>query len=194
MSTSVVSLQSPRVASIDRLRSDDLSIAAQIAAISLFALLTALGAQVKIFLWEVPFSLQTLAVFGSGLFLGWRNGALAQLLYLTLGLFLPVYAGDAFGLSYFFVAASAGYLIACPIAAALIGYLSGRWNSFAGSALSVAVGAMVIFTIGVIWLHFAAGHATFWESIDKGFLRFAVFDLIKIALAAGLYTGLRRMG
>ena len=104
---SALALHSPRSASVDLLRSDRASVLTQAAGIVGFALLAILGAQVRIYLWEVPITLQTLAVYGSGLFLGWRNGTLSMLLYLTLGLFFPVFAGDGYGPAYLFGAASA---------------------------------------------------------------------------------------
>ncbi|MEX0747459.1 MAG: biotin transporter BioY [Rhodothermales bacterium] len=168
------------------------SLALQTAGIVGFALLTALGAQVRLYVWEVPFTLQTVAVYGSGLYLGWRNGLLAQMLYLTLGLFAPVFAGDGYGPAYLFGAVSAGYLLAYPLAAAIIGFLSRRANSLTGNVAVLAAGSFVIFTCGVIWLHFAAGHATWMESVDKGFLRFVPVDVAKMILVSIVYTGTRR--
>ena len=165
----------------------------QVLSIVGFALLTAAGAQIRLYLWEVPFSMQTLVVFGSGLFLGWRNGLLAQLLYLIVGLFAPVYAGDAYGPAYLFGAASAGYLLAYPFTAAVVGWLSKRWNSLSGSALAMMIGSIVFFTSGVVWLHHAAGHSTWLESIDRGFLRFIPIELAKIVLVGSLYSGVRRL-
>lgn len=188
-----LTLHSSRSASVDLLRTDRASALVQAAGVVGFAFLAALGAQVHVYLWEVPITLQTLAVYGSGLFLGWRNGLLAMGLYLLLGLFLPVYAGDGFGVAYFFGAASAGYLLAWPLVAAVIGAASARWNSFAGSVLSVALGSVVLFTCGVVWLHYAADHATWLESIDKGWLRFVLWDLAKILLVGLAYTGARRL-
>lgn len=190
--TSALSLSSPTAAPIDALRRADASVLAQVLGIAGFAVLTALGAQVKIYLWEVPFTLQTLAVYGSGLFLGARNGMLAQLLYLTLGLFLPVFAGDTFGPAYLFGAVTAGYLLAYPLVAMLVGALSKRWNSLSGSTLSMLAGSLLLFTFGVTWLHFVGGHATWMESLDKGWLRFIPADLAKILFVGLLYTGTRR--
>lgn len=178
---------------IDALRAERATALVQVLSIVGFALLTAAAAQIRLYLWEVPFSMQTLVVLGSGLFLGWRNGLLAQALYLTLGLFVPVYAGDAYGPAYLFGAASAGYLLAYPFTAAVVGWLSRRWNSLTGSTLAMMVGAIVFFTAGVVWLHHAAGHATWLESIDKGFLRFIPIELAKIVLVGALYSGTRRM-
>ena len=59
--------------------------------------------------------------------------------------------------------------------------------------LATLAGSAVLFTCGVVWLHYAAGHATWLESIDKGWLRFVVWDLTKVALVGALYTGARRL-
>lgn len=186
----------PQVATlsaVDLIREERATAAVQVLGVVGFALLTALGAQVKVFLWEVPVTLQTLAMYGSGLYLGWRNGMLSQLMYLSLGMFFPVYAGESFGFAYLFAAPSAGYLLALPLAAGVVGLLSKRWNTLPGTALCLLIGSAILFTIGVTWLHFAAGHATWLESIDKGWLRFVSFDLVKIALVATVYSGTRRL-
>lgn len=188
----LLQLSAPHTALVDQLREERASAAVQALGIVGFALLTALGAQAKVFVWEVPFSLQTLAVYGSGLFLGWRSGMLAQLLYITLGLFLPVYAGDGFGLAYFYAAASAGYLAAYPLAAAVTGALSRRLNTLTGSVLAMLGGSVVLFSVGVVWLHHAAGHATWAESLTRGWLWFLPADLAKILLMSFLYAGARR--
>lgn len=190
--TTILKLHSSRTAAIDGLRREQASVAVQVLGIVGFALLTAAGAHIRLYLWEVPFTLQTAAIYGSGLYLGWRNGMLAQLVYLALGLFLPVFAGDGSGTAYLFGAVSAGYILAGPLAAALIGYLSRSWNTLSGSTLTTMAGALVLFTVGVIWLHFAAGHETWFESIDKGFLRFIPADLAKIMFVSLLYAGSRR--
>jgi len=190
---STLGLRTTRVSSIDSLRSTSASTGTQIAGIVGFALLTALGAQFRLYIWEVPFTLQTLAVYGSGLYLGWRNGLFAQLLYLTIGLFFPVYAGEGFGPAYLFGAVSAGYLLAYPLSAAAIGFVSKRFNGLTGSVLSMIAGSLILFTLGVTWLHYAADHVTWFESIDKGWLRFAPVDLAKILCVALLYQGTRAL-
>jgi biotin transport system substrate-specific component len=191
----VLSLQSTQTALIDRLREENASLLLQAVGIVSFALLTVLSAKIqfRIYLWEVPITLQTAAVYASGLYLGWRNGLLAQLLYLTLGLFLPVFAGDGYGAGYLFGVVSAGYLLSYPLAAAVIGALSKRWKAFSGSTLATLTGAAIIFTVGVVWLHYAAGHTTWFESIDKGFLRFIVIDVLKVLGVGALYSGTRAL-
>ena len=188
-----LALHSPRTATVDSLRDERTSALVQVAGIVGFALLAVLGAQVRIYLWEVPITLQTLAVYCSGLFLGWRNGLFSMALYLAIGMFFPVFAGDGYGPAYLLGAVSAGYLLAYPLVSTVIGAVSKRWNSFAGSVLSVALGSVVLFTCGVAWLHYAAGHATWMESISKGWLGFVLWDAAKILLVGTLYAGARRL-
>lgn len=189
-----LTLQSNRLAAVDRLREEQAGALTQVLSVTAFVLLTAACAQIRIYLWEVPISLQTAAVYASGLYLGWWNGMLAQILYLALGLFLPVFAGEGTGLMYVLGAASGGYLLAYPAAAALVGYLSRSWKSLSGAGLSAIAGAAVIFTVGVIWLHYVAGHATWMESIDRGFLRFIAIDAAKIMFVSFIYASSRRVG
>lgn len=190
----ILTLRSSRVAIVDALREEHAGALTQAIAITSFALLTALGAHIRIYLWEVPITLQTAAVYASGLYLGWRNGMLAQLLYLAIGLFLPVYAGEGSGAAYIAGSLNGGYLIGFPIAAALTGLLSRQWKSLAGASISAMIGALVLFAVGVTWLHYAAGHVTWLESIDKGFLRFLSIDAAKVMLIGLLYAGTRRIG
>jgi biotin transporter BioY len=55
-------------------------------------------------------------------------------------------------------------------------------------------GSILLFSIGVVWLHGVAGHTTWFESFDKGWFRFIPADLLKIGLTAALYTGCRSIG
>jgi biotin transport system substrate-specific component len=190
-SISLPGLNTSRTAAVDALRRDDASVMTQVLGVVTFALLTALGAQVRLYLWEVPFTLQTLAVYGSGLYLGWRNGMLAQIAYLALGLVAPVYAGGEYGPAYLFGAVTAGYIFGFPVAAAVSGLVSRRWNSLTGSVLSLAVASLMLFALGVTWLHYAAGHTSWIDSIDRGWLRFVVVDLAKIILVSLVYSGSR---
>jgi biotin transport system substrate-specific component len=188
-----LSLTSTRSSLVDYLRTEDATLLAQILGIVGFAVLAAAGAQVKIFIWEIPITLQTVAIYGSGLFLGARNGLLSMGLYLAVGMFFPVFAGDTFGPAYLFGAASAGYLLAAPLVAALVGTLSARWNTLPGSVLAVLAGSALLFASGVTWLHYFAGHESWWMSIERGWLRFVVWDFAKVLLVAGAYVGARRL-
>jgi biotin transport system substrate-specific component len=189
-----LALHSPRTASLDALRDDRASLGLQAAGVVGFALLAGLLAQfeIKLYLWEVPLTLQTVAVYGAGLVLGGRSGFLAMALYLVLGLFLPFYAGGASGVEHL-MGATGGYLVGMALAAAVIGALSRRFNTFAGSALSVLAGSAVLFACGVTWLHVAADHASWGQSVESGWLRFVAWDLTKVAFVSAVYSGLRRL-
>lgn len=158
------------------------------ALISLFALLTVIGAKIRVDVFEIPFTLQTVAVYSSGLFLGWRSGFISQSLYLCLGLFFPVFAGEGFGMDYIFTRISSGYLLSFPFVAALIGRLSRHTESIIGRFIAVEIGSLLLFCSGVIWLHYAAEHPSWWHSIQNGWLKFLPVDLLKIAIVIMLYT------
>jgi biotin transport system substrate-specific component len=74
----------------------------------------------------VPLTLQTLAVFLTGLVLGGTRGFLAVALYVLVGLVgVPVFAGFRGGLGVL-AGPSAGYILAFPLAAAAAGYVA-QW-------------------------------------------------------------------
>lgn len=74
----------------------------------------------------VPYSLQTFGVLLTGAVPGPVRGFLSVSLYLVAGLVLPIYSGDASGVSHYSGGVTAGYLVAFPLAAALCGYLVHR--------------------------------------------------------------------
>ncbi len=186
----IFQLHSERASVLDRLHEGQVSILTQIVAVVAFALLTVLGAKVRIYLWEVPITLQTVAVYGSGLFLGWRNGFLAQLLYLTLGLFFPIFAGEGYGPAYLFGAITAGYLLAYPFAAALIGWLTRKWNTLLGSTLALFLGSQLLLLIGTMWLY-TMSSLDWSTALVHGWLRFVPIELAKIFLLGAVYSGVR---
>ena len=185
-----LALAAPSAASVDRLRAADAPLALQAALVVGTALLTGLLAQfeLRIYLWEVPLTLQTLAVYGAGLFLGWRTGALAMLLYLALGLVLPMYAGAGLG---HLLGASAGYLFAFPLVAFLAGRITEANRGMGRTLLALVAGSVVLFSCGVVGLHLVAGME--WaDAAVNGWLRFVPWDLTKVALVASLYAAARR--
>lgn len=150
------------------------------------ALLTVLGAQVAIQVppSPVPITGQTLAVVAAGAALGWRRGAASQLLYVLLGLFLPVYAGGEQGLDVI-RGATGGYLVGFVLAAALIGRLAelGADRRPLLAFLAFCTAQLTIFGIGVPWLQVSTGMS--WSSaIHDGFTIFVVGGIIKAAIGA----------
>ncbi len=163
------------------------------------ALLTVLGAQIAIHIppSPVPVTGQTLAVVIAGAALGWRRGAASQLLYVALGLYLPVYADGAQGFDVIW-GATGGYLVGFVVAAAIIGRLAelGADRRPAVAFLAFCLGQLAIFGIGVPWLKVAVDME--WSAaIHNGFAIFIVGGLIKAAAGAALvpaaWRGVRRL-
>jgi biotin transport system substrate-specific component len=156
-----------------------------VALIAAGALLTILGAQVSIHVppSPVPITGQTLAVVLAGGALGARRGAASQLLYVLLGLFLPVYADGESG-AHIIWGATGGYLVGFVIAAWVIGKLAERGADRRTLVASgaFAIGQLIIFAIGVPWLKVATGMS--WSTaIHDGFAIFIVGGIMKAVLA-----------
>ncbi len=162
------------------------------------ALLMALSANLSIRVpgSPVPITGQTFSVLLVGGALGARRGVLASLLYLALGLFLPVYAEHASGIGvigtvsdgHLVLGATGGYLIGFVVAAGVVGRLAelGWDRRFGGALAAMALGNLAIYVFGVPWLMAATG----WDlqkAISLGVTPFLLGDLVKLALAAGLF-------
>lgn len=163
------------------------SLFAQILWITLFAALTIAGAKIEIPHYPVPFTLQTFFVLLSGAFLGSKNGAMSQVLYLSLGAIgLPVFAGTDAGILKLF-GPTAGYLLSFPIAAALVGYLVQRKNSFWWVLASFFLGLVIIFTSGSLFLQATVFHS--WkQTVLSGFLIFSWWDVLKLFAATAVFN------
>ena len=133
----------------------------------------------------MPITLQTLAVVLSGLVLGARGGALAQLTYLgLLAVGLPVDA-NAVGAAAFF-GPTAGYLLGFVPAAFATGWLAervaaqNRWGNFAAAG----AGVLVLYMVGAGSL--AIGLGSWQKAWLGGVAPFILPDLGKAAIAAGV--------
>ncbi len=156
-------------------------------AICAAAVLTALSARVAVPLpgSVVPFTLQPVAVLLAGVLLGARAGMTSQLVYLAAGATgLPVFAAGG-GLAYL-LGPTGGYLLAFPLAAAAAGWLAGR----EGGAVRVIAGSLVGLAIlhagGLAWVAAVTGVDT---ARGVGIARFALGDLLKVALVAVIALG-----
>jgi biotin transport system substrate-specific component len=153
------------------------------------AVLTASAAQLSFPLpfTPVPFTIQPMIVLIGAAALGSRLGALAQILYLMLGIAgLPVFAFSPElpqGLARL-MGPTGGYLMAYPIAAFLTGFLAekGLDRRYLTSILAMSAGLSVIFAGGVLWIARLAGIET---ALATGLYPFIIVDIIKV-VAAGL--------
>ncbi|MBI4535698.1 MAG: biotin transporter BioY [Ignavibacteriae bacterium] len=162
------------------------SVLAQFAWISLFAAATAAGARFEIPHYPVPYTLQTLVVLLAGAFLGARNGAFSQLLYLAVGIIgAPVFASGGFGIARL-IGPTGGYLLAFPVAAAVVGFMVEQRKSLPWLLASMATGLLVIFTSGTLHL-FAFYTHDLGTAVSSGFLIFSWWDLLKLTAAVMIY-------
>jgi len=154
-----------------------------------FTILTAVAAQVTIPVKPVPFTLQTMMVLLAGAFLGAKNGAYSQFLYLALGAAgLPVFAHTpeaGIGLARL-IGPTGGYLLAFPLAAFLVGYIIEKNQKYINVVLSMFLGSIVIILCGTLFLSFTYLH-NFSEAVKAGAATFSVWMVVKVFAAASVY-------
>jgi biotin transport system substrate-specific component len=155
----------------------------------------AIGAQISIPWWPVPFTAQTFAVLLVGTVLGSRLGALAVIVYLAEGLAgLPVFAGgnsawvpNRFGEPYI-TGPTAGFLVGFVIAAFVVGLLAerrGMDRDVLSAAALLLVGNLVLYIPGLAWLQFwLTSHGLDTSVWQAGLLQFIPGDVIKLIAAA----------
>ena len=154
-----------------------------------FSILTAISAQVSIPIKPVPFTLQTMIVLLAGAFLGSKNGAYSQVLYILLGIIgLPVFAHTADGTMGIarLIGPTGGYLLAFPLAAFVIGYLTERSQKYLNVIVSMFAAELIIIFLGTIYLYAAYLH-NFVDAVRAGAAIFSIWMLVKVFAAATIY-------
>lgn len=150
-----------------------------------------LAAQVAIPLpfTPVPVTGQTFAVLLTASALGAWRGVASMLLYAAMGLVgVPWFAGGSTAFQDGALVVSVGYVVGFIAAAAIVGHLAerGATRTVARTAGLMVVGNLIIYTIGATWLA-AALDVTLGRALQLGVQPFLVGDLLKVALAAGLF-------
>ena len=121
---------------------------------SLFTVLIAIGAFIKIPIPLVPFTLQFLFTLLAGLLLGSRLGAISVALYAALGLLgLPIFA-EGGGLWYI-LKPSFGYILGFIAGTYVTGYLTENLSSFAFNKVLGAnfLGLLVVYGCGMVYYY-----------------------------------------
>jgi len=152
--------------------------------------LLAVSSKVQVPFWPVPMTMQTFVVFLIGMSYGWKLSFFTLAAYIAEGaLGLPVFATGA-GLAYL-VGPTAGYIYGMLLASMLIGVLSekGFSNTYFLSLVSLLIGSLIIFTLGVGYLGSIIGYD---KAISFGLLPFIPSELFKIALAVALIPSLSK--
>lgn len=159
-----------------------------IALILLGVLVVTLSALIYIPIQPVPFTGQTFGVLLVGGALGWRRGATSLALYAALAAAgLPILSEGKAGVDAV-LGATGGYIIGFVVAAAVVGRFAelGWDRRLSGSLVSMAVGTLIIYAIGVPWLKFALD-LTWTQAITGGLLPFLAWDAAKAAVAGALF-------
>ena len=149
-------------------------------------LLLAVSSKIQVPFWPVPMTMQTFIVFIIGMSYGWKLAFSTLVAYLAEGaLGLPVFAKGG-GLLYL-VGPTAGYLYGMTIAAGVIGFLAERGynDSYIKSLISLIVGTVIIFVLGVGYLGSVIGYD---KALAGGLYPFIPSEFFKIGLAVILIT------
>lgn len=154
------------------------------------SVVVALGAQLEIPLQPVPITGQTFGVLLVGALLGSHLGFFSLALYLLAGLALPVFSGGATWASPG-TAFTAGYLLAFPLAAFVVGFLSERFAAdrhFVKTLVAMLFATSLIYIPGLVWLGVALSRVSGYEGLiallKAGMFPFLLGDLLKALLAA----------
>jgi biotin transport system substrate-specific component len=157
-----------------------------------FAVATALGAQVAVYLpfTPVPITLQTLFVVLGGVVLGPRLGAVAAGAYVLAGAAgAPVFANGAGGLPWLW-GPTGGYLLAAPLAALVAGSIAGRDGAGLRTVCGLSLGVLTMYAGGVTQLVALTGEPLA-AALALGVYPFLAGDACKVALAAWIARGAR---
>ena len=169
--------------------------------IAFFTMLTIVGGLIRIPIPFTPisFTLQTFFVAASGLVLGGKDGAFAQLAYMVLGLIgLPVFtAGGGFD---YVLKPSFGYILSFPLQAFLTGFLVSRQKklnvvklffcAFSGVLVNYAVGIAYQVMI-LIWYTHSTVAAAF--ATVPSVLLMLIKDFVLVWLLCLMYPRMMKM-
>lgn len=156
-----------------------------------FSWFVALCAQIRIPLWPVPMTGQTLGVLLTGAVLGSKRGGFSLLAYTLQGAIgLPFFAGGSAGFTVI-AGPTGGYIIGFIVAAFVVGLLAekGLDKNIITMAIAMLVGNIIVYVFGLPWLALSAPGqrllaAGFIPFLMAGLINFIPGDIIKLVLAA----------
>lgn len=168
---------------------------------ALFAALTAVCTFINIPLpfTPIPINLATLSVFLSGGLLGWKYGALSQIVYIMIGCIgLPVFSNYQGGVGVL-VGPTGGYLAGYILGALVIGVILNKIVKdednkviyIAKIVFSCVLGMLTYFALGTVWFMNLTGTGL-WGSLVLCVFPFLIGDAFKIIVATLLIISLRK--
>ena len=146
----------------------------------------------------VPVSLGVLGVFLAIYILGVRQGTIACLLYLLIGLVgMPVFSGFSGGVGKL-LGPTGGYLIGYIPMALIAGWFIDRfYDRVVLQVVGMILGLVVLYAFGTVWLAFQAD-MSFGAALSAGVIPFIPFDLgkmvVSIILGRAVRNALTRAG
>jgi|32_taG_2_1085360.scaffolds.fasta_scaffold04561_6 biotin transport system substrate-specific component len=154
------------------------------------SLIITISAKIKVPMWPVDMSLQTLAIFTIAATFGLRLGLATILLYLAQGaLGLPVFQGSperGIGIAYM-MGSTGGYLVGFVAMTLITGWAADRgwWRNPFKIGAAMLLGEIVLLLLGAFWLAYLFGVS---RAFEYGIGPFIVADLLKVAIAAGIVS------
>ncbi|MGN0967961.1 MAG: biotin transporter BioY [Oscillospiraceae bacterium] len=156
--------------------------------IALFAVLMAVCSWISIPILQVPYTLQTFAVFLAVGVLGGKRGTLAVLVYILLGAVgVPVFAGFTGGLG-ILLGNTGGYIIGFLFTALVMWLMEALLGKKIWVlAVSMVLGLLVCYAFGTAWFMVVyarnAGAVGLGTALGWCVIPYIIPDLVKIALA-----------
>lgn len=164
----------------------------------LFAALISIGTFIKIPTPLLPITLQTLFVVLAGLLLGSKNGAIAVVIYVVIGLLgIPVFTQGG-GLAYI-LNPTFGYILSFIFGAWVAGFIAEKFKpSILTWTLAGIIAIILIYAIGIPYFYFISrwyvGNIIAAKTIMISFILMPLpGDLISCVVAALLVDRLRKM-
>lgn len=159
-------------------------------------LLTALLAQIRFYLpfTPVPIVASTMGALLAGSLLGSRLGLASMLLYLAMGAIgFPFFTAGNSGIAYM-QGATFGYLLAYPVAAAVMGWFAERgWDrNVATNVIALVIGSSIFYVLGASWMAFGLGMGIA-SAVMLGVVPFLIGDTLKIGIAVWVMPGAWRL-
>jgi biotin transport system substrate-specific component len=154
------------------------------------SIIIAVSAKIRVPMWPVDMSLQTLAIFSIAAIYGLRLGTATILLYLAEGAAgFPVFQGTperGIGLAYM-AGPTGGYLVGFVAMTMITGWAADRgwWRNPFKIGAAMLLGELVLLTLGTLWLIYLFGVS---QGLAYGVGPFILPDMVKLALAAGIIT------
>ena len=156
---------------------------------SIFAAITSILSQISIPIpfTTVPLTMQIFSVALTGMVLGSKRGFISIMIYLILGAIgIPVFAQMSGGIGVL-IGPTGGFLLGCPFMAFIVGLVCEKSSSKIHIMLSMIVGLIVIYIIGIIMFSLIT-KSSLYQSLLACVLPFVLVDIIKLILAVSVGT------